>query len=101
VIHALLLGLCARFLGRDRPLEEKTGLCFAACLGCAVVNSLCNTVALYFDSKIFGYYEYHMVFGVALVRICIGLATALIVTAVAMPLVSELRKKAHIPVRTR
>ena len=99
VIHALLLGLCARFLGRDRPLEEKTGLCFAACLGCAVLNSLCNTVALYFDSKIFGYYEYHMVFGVALVRICIGLATALIVTAVAMPLVTELRKKAHVPVR--
>ena len=97
VIHALLLGLCARLFGRKRPLEENTGLCFAVCLGCAVVNSLCNTVALYFDSKIFGYYEFHMVFGVALIRIGIGLATALIVTAVAMPLVSELRQKAHIP----
>ena len=97
VIHALLLGLCASFLGRKRPLEENTGLCFAACMGCAVVNSLCNTVALYFDSKIFGYYEFHTVFGVALIRICIGLATALIVTAIAMPLVSELRQKAHIP----
>lgn len=101
VIHALLLGLCAKFLGRVRPPEERTGPCFAACLGCAVVNSLCNTVALYFDSKIFGYYEYHMIFGVALIRICIGLATALIVTALAMPLVGELRGKHPVPQTTK
>lgn len=97
VIHALLLGLCAKLLGRRQPLEEKTGLCFAACMACAAVNSLCNTAALYFDSKIFGYYEYHMIFGVALIRILIGLGTALIVTALAMPLVSELRSKHVIP----
>ena len=90
VIHALFLGLAAKLLGRKVPLYERTVPCFAICLGAAVINSACNTAALYIDSKYWGYYEYHMVFGVALIRIAIGLATACVVTAVAIPLVKTL-----------
>lgn len=97
VVHALALGLCARLLGRKQPLEQRPLLCFAACMGCAVLNSLCNTLALYADSKYYGYYEYHMVFGLALVRVAVGLATALVVTAAAIPLVRTLRNKGILP----
>lgn len=93
VIHALVLGLLALFLGRKKPLAERTGPCIAACLGAALMNTLCNTLALYADSKIFGYYEFHMVFGLALIRAAVGLATALIVTLAAIPLVRALRAK--------
>ena len=97
VLHALLLGLCALLLGRKRPLAERTVPCFAACMGCALVNSLMNTLALYIDSQYYGYYQYHMVFGLALVRFAVGLGTALLVTAVAIPLVRTLRAKGLVP----
>lgn len=97
VLHALLLGLCARLLGRQQPLVERTAVCFAACLGCGVLNTLFNTTALYLDSKYWGYYQYHLIFGMALVRIAVGLSTALIVTAVAIPLVRTLGARANLP----
>ena len=97
VIHALLLGLCARILGRQRPLAERTIPCFAACMGCALLNTVMNTLALYIDSKYYGYYQYHMVFGLALVRFAVGLITAILVTAAAIPLVRTLRSKGLVP----
>lgn len=97
VLHALFLGLCALLLGRKRPLAERTLPCFAACLGCGLLNTVFNTAALYVDSKYWGYYQYHMIFGVALIRALIGLATALIVTAAAIPLVRSLRQKGLAP----
>ena len=93
VIHGLSLGLCAwLFRRKGKPLENRPVLCVALCMGCAVLNTVCNTTALYADSKIFGYYEYHMVFGVALIRAGVGLATALAVSLVAIPLVRGIRK---------
>ena len=97
VLHALCLGLCALLLGRKCPLAERTVPCFAACLGCGVLNTVFNTTALYLDSKYWGYYEYHMIFGLAAVRILVGLATAILVTAVAIPLVRTLRAKGLVP----
>ncbi len=97
VLHALFLGLLARLLGRRQPLAERTVPCFAACLGCGVLNTLFNTAALYLDSKYWGYYEYHTVFGLALVRVAVGLVTAFVVTAAAIPLVRALRQKGIVP----
>lgn len=97
VLHALFLGLFALLLSRKTPLVDRTVPCFAVCLGCGLLNTLFNTTALYFDSKYWGYYQYHMVFGLALVRAAVGLATALIVTAVAIPLVRTLREKGFAP----
>ena len=93
VLHALCLGLCALLLGRKKPLVERTALCFAACMFCGLLNACFNTVALYFDSKIYGYYQYQIVFGTALVRAGIALATAAVVTAAAIPLFRTLREQ--------
>ena len=97
VLHALLLGIFALLLGRKTPLERQTVPCFAVCLGCGLLNTVFNTTALYIDSKYWGYYEYHIVFGMAVVRVLVGLATALIVAAAAIPLVRSLRAKGLVP----
>lgn len=87
ILHALALGLIARPL-RDRPVP-----CFAACLGCGLFNSVCNTLALWADSKFYGYYTPALVFGAMALRLAIGLATAAVVTAAALPTVRSLRRK--------
>lgn len=93
VLYALVLGLCAWIFGRKRWLAERPVLCYAVCMGCALVLAVGNTAALYFDSKIVGYYSYHMVFGVAILRGLAALATAAVVATVAIPLVRTLRAK--------
>lgn len=47
----------------------------AACVVTGLIASGLNTFALYVDSKMFGYYNYYMVFGVLLVRL--GLAAVM------------------------
>ena len=93
VLHALALGLCALFLGRKKPLAERTVPCVLAVLGCGAFNALLNTAGMYFDSKIFGYYEYHLVFGLALARIGIAIATAAVIAALIIPIVRAVRRQ--------
>lgn len=87
VLHALLLALLAK------PLREKPVLCGVVCLGCGVCNSVCNTLALWADGKIYGYYSPALVFGAMLPRLAIGLLTSALLTAVGLPLVRSLRRK--------
>lgn len=93
VIYALVLGLCTFTANQKRHITEQPALCYAVCIGCGVVLACCNTAALYFDSKIIGYYSYHMVFGVALLRALVAMGAAIVVASVALPLVRTLRKK--------
>lgn len=93
IIHALALGLCALAVRRERPLYDRPVLCYAACIGSGLVNTVCNTLALYADSKIMGYYKYEIVFGVALVRALVGMVTAVVVASVALPLVRTVRTR--------
>lgn len=93
VLHALCLGLCALLLGKEKPLVERTVLCFAACMVCGVLNAVFNTAALFADSKIYGYYNFRMIFILGFARAGIALATAAVVTAVAIPLVRTLRAR--------
>ena len=92
VLYALALGLCCALFGKKRPLEEQPPKCYAVCMGCALLLACLNTAALYADSKIMGYYNYHMVFGVAILRGLVALATAAVVASAAIPLVRALRK---------
>lgn len=57
----------------------------------SVLASLCNTFALYVDSKMFGYYEYHMVFGVLLIRLGTGIVSCLAMALIAIPVLEALR----------
>jgi ECF transporter S component (folate family) len=85
VLHALCLGLLAH------PLTNRPRLCYAACLVCGLLNACFNTAALYFDSKIYHYYQPHLVFGMALARAGIAVATAAVLAAVALYLLKALR----------
>ena len=50
-------------------------------------------VVMYLDSVIMGYYSFAYVFGSALIRICSGILTAVVVSTVAIPLVRLLRQQ--------
>ena len=87
ILHALALGLFAK------PLRDRPGPCAAVCLGCGLFNSVLNTLALWADSKFYGYYSPALVFGALLPRLIIGLVTAAALTAAALPTVKSLRKR--------
>lgn len=92
VLHALCLGLGNLVFSRkDKPLVERTALCYAVCLVSGVFNAVFNTVASYFDSVYYGYYKEETFFVIALIRVGIALATAAVLTSVAIPLVRRLR----------
>lgn len=94
VLHALALGLCALiFRSRNTPLVEKTVPCVLVILGCGLLNAVFNTAAMYVDSKVFGYYQQHIVFGLALIRAAIALATACVMVLIAIPLVRAVRRQ--------
>lgn len=93
IMHAAALWLFAGLLCPRTPPEQKVVLCYLACLLASFVNSAANTAALYFDSRIFGYYTPHLVFGIAGLRVLIGAVTAAVITTAAIPLLRLLRKK--------
>lgn len=64
----------------------------ASCLLTGVLASFGNTLALYVDSKMFGYYEYHVVFGILAVRLCLNGGTACLLAYIALPILSALKK---------
>ena len=57
-----------------------------------IIASAVNTFALYVDSKMFGYYNEYMVFGVLVVRLSIAAVMACLFGYVALQIVSILRK---------
>ena len=97
-VRGLLLGCVMIFFAKKNltpsNLQKSKSVIFylIACVVTGIVASLLNTFALYVDSKMFGYYSYHMVFGVLLVRL--GLATVMsgMFGYIALPVVSALKK---------
>ena len=73
-VRGLALGLMLLPLaGKSLHLGKMPWVSFAwylfACTATGLIASLINTYALYVDSKMFGYYNDYMVFGVLLVRL--------------------------------
>lgn len=97
-IRGLLLGLVMlifvkKQLAPQVLLKSKKIVWYlAACIVTGVIASLANTFALYVDSKMFGYYSYHMVFGVLLARLGIATVISGMLGYIALPVVSALRK---------
>lgn len=77
-VRGLLLGLCMVFFAKkqldaSRILHSKALYGFlVACVITGIIASLLNTFALYVDSKMFGYYNHYMVFGILLVRLVLA-----------------------------
>ncbi|MCI8678872.1 MAG: folate family ECF transporter S component [Lawsonibacter sp.] len=92
-VNGLLVGLAAFVMWRKgRPLERRPVACYAACIVCAVLTSGVNTLVLWADSLLYGYYNFAFIFGSALLRLGKDLIVAAIVTTIAIPLVHALRR---------
>ncbi len=76
------------------PLRRSVMLAgyFGLNLLSAVLVSLTNTFTWYVDSKLFGYYEYHTVFGMLGFRIGTGLICTAIMALLAIPVVLALKR---------
>lgn len=93
-LRGLMIGLAAwQFRGTSRPLEDRAPVCYGVCLAASVVTTLANTAVLWLDSILFHYYSFPMIFGSLLLRVSTGLVTAVVLTTVALPIVTVLRRQ--------
>ena len=97
-VRGLLLGLAILLFARknltvSNLVKSKATIGYlAVCIIVGIIASLVNTFALYVDSKMFGYYSYHMVFGVLLVRLSLATVLSGLFGYITLPVVSALRK---------
>jgi ECF transporter S component (folate family) len=97
-VRGLLLGLMMLLFARKNLtatnlLRSKALIWYLlCCIISGVIASLLNTFALYVDSKMFGYYSYHMVFGVLLVRLGLAVFMSATFGYVTLHITSALRR---------
>ena len=84
--RGLMIGAYAKKHGYELSRSQIIG---ALCVTAVIVTAL-NTGAMYLDSVINGYYSYAYVFGGVVTRVAAGIATALVMSFVAPPVVSML-----------
>ncbi|MDO4812321.1 MAG: ECF transporter S component [Eubacteriales bacterium] len=87
-VRGLLLGVYIKKKGYHLSRVQLIG---ALCIAALIVTAL-NTVVMYLDSVIQGYYSYAYVFGGAVTRVIAGIATAVIMAFVAPPVVELLER---------
>ncbi len=98
VVRGLMVGLCLLPLKKEghllteKPKPSHLVVFFAVNLVAAIVVSLLNTLTLYVDSKMFGYYSYAMVFGSLVVRIVLGAATSVALSMITLPIIAALKR---------
>ena len=96
--RGVTLGLCAMLflrkwlLSGERLNGKKIVILLTCCVVTGVLASLCQTFALYVDSTMMGYYNYHMVFGVMVWRILVYVVLAVAFGYLSLPIISALRK---------
>ncbi len=96
-IRGLFIGLSLlgirKWISPEAPLDQKGGAWFiGVCLVAAVIVSCLNTLTLYVDSKMFGYYTYALVFGSLVWRIVSGLVVSFGVAVATIPVAKALKK---------
>ena len=97
LIRGLMMGLCAKLskkqMGLDAILKKNIPVVFwIVCAITGFISSCLNTLALYVDSKMFGYYNYVMVFGSLAVRILLGVLTSIVIAMCIKPVLNALKK---------
>lgn len=98
-LRGLLIGLGCVAFRRQMQIsaivkEKRPFVYFIVCIVAAVFTSLGNTLVYYLDSKIYGYYNYALIFGVAGIRVLTNVLASVITAAIAIPVVLALRKAA-------
>ena len=88
-ISGLIVGLYAKF---KRFELNYIDIGLISIISALLVTAL-NLLALYIDSKIYGYYSYVLVFGNVLIKVLIGITLAIIYTSTLPKLIDFLRKQ--------
>ncbi len=78
--------------GGEKLSKKQTVLLLVFCAFTAVLAALGQTLALYVDSKMLGYYEYHAVFGLMVWRILIYIVLAVALGCVCQPIIIAMKK---------
>ena len=92
------LGLCSllflkKWLMSSVPLTGKqTVILLGCCSATGILASLGQTLALYVDSTMLGYYNYTMVFGIMVWRIVIYIVISALLGYLCLPIITALRK---------
>lgn len=92
------LGLCSAallkkwLLSSSRLTGKQTAVILLCCVVTGVLASLGQTLALYVDSKMFGYYTYVTVFGVMVWRILVYALLGGIFGYLSLPIIAALKK---------
>lgn len=96
-VRGLVIGLSVLLLrphmGLDAIVRRKKPFVYlASCILAGLVTSGLNTLVYYVDSVINHYYEYHLIFGVAGIRLLSGTAVAAVTALAAVPVLAALAK---------
>lgn len=92
------LGLCSSLFLKKwlNSASELTGkratLLLICCALTGILASLGQTLALYVDSTLLGYYNYTMVFGIMVWRIVIYIVISALLGSLCLPIIMALRK---------
>ena len=79
-------------MSAPRLNSRQTVVLLACCSLTGVLASLGQTLALYVDSTMLGYYNYHMVFGIMVWRIVIYIVISALLGYLCLPIITALKK---------
>lgn len=96
VIRGGFLGLCGKVLkkemSRQAILRSKVPIIFLiVCVLSGLISSIFNTLALYVDSKMFGYYTFALVFGALTVRLLLSVITSVLIVFATKPILHAIK----------
>lgn len=92
VLPAALRGLIVGLYAKHRGFELDAKRIFLVTLLSGLVLTALNTLSMYLDSKILGYYSFAYVFGAMLPRIAASIVTSILFSLILPPLVKLLRR---------
>ena len=84
----MLVGLVTGFIFRKQTEEMSFGRLLTVMIISGLIILVFNTLAMYVDSKMFGYYTKELIFGGFLVRIAVCVLRSVIFTALLPPLMN-------------
>ncbi len=93
-LRAAVIGLGVYALKKAGRLPEaKPAFYYALCVAAAILTTAVNTLVIWLDSILYGYYTAAYVFGDALARFVTGTLTAVIVATLSLVLLRFLRRQ--------
>ncbi|MGN1002206.1 MAG: ECF transporter S component [Oscillospiraceae bacterium] len=99
ILPAVARGLIIGLYARHYHYELNEWRLVLITIVSAIVVTLLNTLALYVDSKIFGYYSYSFVFGLLIPKFIIGIILSVVYSLIIPSLLRHIKKNVKLPER--